>query len=140
MGVLFYRVYRDGAALGTSPTASYTDTGLTAGTTYSYAVQSVDAAGQESTWSTLASATTPAVPPVSGDLWLGFGFEETSGIQVLDSSTHGHQGTLTAGALRSASGRTGRAAEFTGDGGLVSLGNLDMPGSAMTLMSSVSGG
>ena len=41
---------------------SYTDTGLTAGTEYTYRVRGVSAGG-ESTWSNEATATTETVPP-----------------------------------------------------------------------------
>jgi chitodextrinase len=37
-----YNVYRNGTKVGTSPTPSYTDNGLTAGTTYSYTVSAYD--------------------------------------------------------------------------------------------------
>jgi len=65
VGVTAYNVYRDG---GTTPfttlgnVTSYSDTGLTAGTTYSYTVVACDAAGNCSVQSTAASATTGAAP------------------------------------------------------------------------------
>jgi len=66
-GISGYRVFRD---TGTTPvatvqTTSYTDTGLTAGTSYSYTVAAVDAApaANVSAASTAASATTQAPPP-----------------------------------------------------------------------------
>jgi chitodextrinase len=55
-----YTVYRDGTAVGTSTTTTYADTGLTAGTTYSYAVDAFDSAGNHSAASSPpVSATTP---------------------------------------------------------------------------------
>jgi chitodextrinase len=56
-----YNIYRNGMQTGSSITTSYSDTGLTASTTYSYTVTAYDAAGNESAQSTAASATTPAV-------------------------------------------------------------------------------
>ena len=56
-----YKVYRAGAeiaSLGT--TTSYSDTAVAAGTSYSYTVRAVDAAGNLSDPSNTASATTPA--------------------------------------------------------------------------------
>lgn len=60
VGVAGYKVYRDGSYLTTTASTDYTDGGLTAGTTYSYYVTAVDAAGNESAASNTASATTPA--------------------------------------------------------------------------------
>ncbi|MFJ3825798.1 glycosyl hydrolase family 18 protein [Streptomyces nodosus] len=45
-GVQNYDVLRDGAKVATVTTTSYTDTGLTPGTDYSYSVQARDTAGQ----------------------------------------------------------------------------------------------
>ncbi|NOY72508.1 MAG: fibronectin type III domain-containing protein [Gammaproteobacteria bacterium] len=43
-GVAGYRLFRDGVEIGTSSTTAYTDTGLTAETTYSYSIAAYDAA------------------------------------------------------------------------------------------------
>jgi beta-lactamase superfamily II metal-dependent hydrolase len=83
VGVKDYRVYRgtDGVTFslaGTSTTTGFADLGLTAGTTYSYRVTAVDAAGNESSPSS-ASATTPATgsitvtSPNGGESWSGGG-------------------------------------------------------------------
>jgi chitodextrinase len=65
VGVTGYRVERcqgsgctSFAQIGTSSSTSYTDTGLTAATTYLYRVRATDAAGNLSSYSTSASATT----------------------------------------------------------------------------------
>jgi len=56
-----YRVYRGGALLITlGPVTTWQDTGLSPATTYSYAVQAIDAAGNASAQSAAASATTSA--------------------------------------------------------------------------------
>ncbi|HEV7186500.1 MAG TPA: DNRLRE domain-containing protein [Blastococcus sp.] len=64
VGVAGYRVYRNGAStpVNASPvtSTSYTDSAVTAGTTYTYAVSAVDAAGNESARSSPLSVTTPA--------------------------------------------------------------------------------
>lgn len=54
-GVVSYRVYRDGALVGTTATPAYTDTGLGHRAEYKYTVTALDAAGNLS----------PACPPVS---------------------------------------------------------------------------
>lgn len=65
VGVVAYRVLRNGAAVGTSSTNSYADSGLTPATTYTYAVIALDAAGNASAASSTAQATTP---PASGNV------------------------------------------------------------------------
>jgi len=61
VAVTGYRIYRGGTQVGTSATHSYSDTGLTASTAYSYTVSAYDAAGNNSAQSTSASATTQAL-------------------------------------------------------------------------------
>jgi chitodextrinase len=63
VGVTGYRIIRNGALIDTvGGVTSYQDTGLNPGTTYSYRVRALDAAGNVSSQSSLASATTQAVP------------------------------------------------------------------------------
>ncbi|MCD1261171.1 discoidin domain-containing protein [Paenibacillus athensensis] len=60
VGVTGYDIYRGGTLVGSSTTTSYSDTGLTASTAYSYTVKAKDAAGNVSAASSAASATTQA--------------------------------------------------------------------------------
>jgi chitodextrinase len=60
VGVASYEIRRDGTAIGTSPTASYSDTSVQPNTTYSYTVVAIDTAGNRSAGSDPATATTPA--------------------------------------------------------------------------------
>jgi chitodextrinase len=68
VGVTGYKIFRGGTQVGTSSTTSYTDTGLTTNTSYSYTVAASDAAGNasaqssSSSFSTLADTTAPSVP------------------------------------------------------------------------------
>ena len=60
VGVAGYRVFRDGAATAVATVlgTSFSDTGLSAGSTHSYTVSAFDAAGNASAMSVAASATT----------------------------------------------------------------------------------
>ncbi len=70
VAVTGYKIFRGGAQVGTSPTASYTDSGLTASTMYSYTVSAYDAANNNSAQSaalvvstnTTVDTTPPSVP------------------------------------------------------------------------------
>lgn len=62
VGVTGYEVYRGGVKVGTSASTTYTDSGLSAQTTYTYTVKAYDAAGNLSDASTAVSVTTPVAP------------------------------------------------------------------------------
>ncbi|WP_374194728.1 PHB depolymerase family esterase [Streptomyces sp. VRA16 Mangrove soil] len=62
-GAASYAVYRGGSKVGTTTSASYTDTGLATGTTYGYTVAAVDSAGAVGTASASVSATTTGYTP-----------------------------------------------------------------------------
>ncbi|MFF9621378.1 glycosyl hydrolase family 18 protein [Streptomyces griseosporeus] len=75
-GIKNYDVLRDGAKVATVTTTSYTDSGLTAGTDYSYTVQARDTADQTGPVSgavkvhTTGGTTTP--PPTGDKVKLGY--------------------------------------------------------------------
>ncbi|WP_238011711.1 carbohydrate-binding protein [Dactylosporangium sp. AC04546] len=58
VGVTGYRVLRGGTQVATTATTSYTDSGLTAATAYTYTVQAYDAAGNTSAASAPLTVTT----------------------------------------------------------------------------------
>src|SRR3954454_14513489 len=68
-GVKNYDVLRDGAKVATVTTTSYTDSGLTAGTDYSYTVQARDTADQTGPASGAVAVHTTGgtTPPTTGD-------------------------------------------------------------------------
>ena len=64
VGIVGYRVYRSGTQIATVTSGtSYQNTGLTANTTYTYTVSAYDAAGNNSSQSSSASATTQGPTP-----------------------------------------------------------------------------
>ena len=66
VAVTGYRIYRNGTQVGTSATANYSNTGLTASTAYSFTVAAYDAAGNASAQTSAVGATTPpasSTPP-----------------------------------------------------------------------------
>jgi chitodextrinase len=63
IGVAGYDVYRGSTKVATVTSTSFGDSGLSAGTTYSYTVVAKDAAGNASAHSAAVSATTQALPP-----------------------------------------------------------------------------
>lgn len=67
IGVVRYDIFRNSGAgnqkVGTSTSTSYGDTGLAAGTSYTYQVVAADAAGNLSTLSATVTVSTPQTPP-----------------------------------------------------------------------------
>ena len=64
VGVTGYRIYRSSTQIGTATGTTYSSTGLSASTAYSYTVSAYDAAGNASAQSAAASTTTLAVDRV----------------------------------------------------------------------------
>ncbi|MGH8880902.1 MAG: glycosyl hydrolase family 18 protein, partial [Stackebrandtia sp.] len=73
-GVSRYHVFRNGTEVAATTGTSYTDTGLTKGTTYSYAVTAEDTAGQVGPASAAVEATTTGgdTQPPSAHVKLGY--------------------------------------------------------------------
>lgn len=73
VGVIGYQVFRNNVQVATTPTPSFSDTGLVADSSYTYTVAAYDAAGYTSAGSAPATATTlspdvspPTVPVITG--------------------------------------------------------------------------
>jgi hypothetical protein len=62
VGVTGYIVRRDGTTIATPATPGYTDTAVTAGQTYGYTVEALDAAANASGQTAAVTATVPAAP------------------------------------------------------------------------------
>lgn len=61
VGVTGYQIFRGATLAGSATSTTFTDSGLTSGTTYSYTVVAQDASGKQSAASASVSATTTAV-------------------------------------------------------------------------------
>ncbi|BCJ76792.1 hypothetical protein CS0771_63360 [Catellatospora sp. IY07-71] len=70
VAVTGYEVFRGSTLVGSPTGTSFTDTGLTASTAYSYTVKARDAAGNRSAASNAVSVTTDATPPAPTGLVL----------------------------------------------------------------------
>jgi fibronectin type 3 domain-containing protein len=109
------------AQIATPSTNSYSDPGLTTGTSYSYRVKAVDGATNVSvTYSNTASATAQAVT----NLITALGMNEGSGTTLADASGNGHTGTLVNGPAWVAGQATyGQALSFDGVNDAVAVAN-----------------
>jgi chitodextrinase len=98
------------STIGTPGATTFTDTGLTSNTSYTYIVAARDTAGNAGPNSNAASVTTPAINP---NLIAAYSFNEGSGTTVGDGSGHGNTGTIT-NATWTAAGKYGNALAFDG--------------------------
>jgi mannan endo-1,4-beta-mannosidase len=122
--------------VGSSATNTFTDTGLTASTTYRYQVRARDSAGNVSANSGTATATTSAgggtgscKVTYSASNW-GGGNGFTVNVTILNTGTNGINGWTLAFAYASGQQVTmpGWGATYTQDGGNVSATNLSWNG------------
>ncbi|NUR70383.1 MAG: DUF4832 domain-containing protein [Hamadaea sp.] len=93
VGVTGYEVFRGSTLVGSPTGTSFTDTGLTAATSYSYTVKARDAAGNRSAASTAVAVTTanPPQPPV------GLVLDDFDGTPAYPSSNLNDLGKWTGG-------------------------------------------
>ncbi|HUA66530.1 MAG TPA: LamG-like jellyroll fold domain-containing protein [Alphaproteobacteria bacterium] len=116
VGVAVYLVEREdpGATnfeqIGMANAVAYSDTGLSANSSYTYRVRAMDASGNLSAYSEVATAATPPAP---GSLVAAYGFNEGSGTTATDESGTGNTGEVI-GPTWTASGKFGGALEFNG--------------------------
>jgi subtilisin family serine protease len=109
VGVMGYRVYRDGALVTTAAVPVYLDSGLAAGSMHTYVVRAVDAAGNQSQPSVGASGKTSQPKGKTSTL---------SGVVVSEA------GTPLANAVVAVAGSGKQPKTTTGTNGAWSLGNF----------------
>ncbi len=135
VGVVGYKIFRNGLQVGTSAIDSYSDTGLSASTTYTYTVSAYDAALNNSGQSDPASATTLNPPPPGSGLAAAYNFDEGTGTLAHDLSGNANTGTLTNGPTWT-TGKYGTAISFNGVNNYVLIPNsssLDISGQGLTI-------
>src|SRR5262249_28474145 len=96
---------------------TYSDTGLAGGTSYSYQVRAMDAAGNLGPTSNPATATTQST---AGTLVAEYSFDEGSGTIAADASGNGNDGTVGS-ATWTSSGKFGGALSFDGTSARVTV-------------------
>ncbi len=132
VGVVEYKIFRNGAQIGTSNSTSHSDANLSPSTQYYYSISANDAAGNNSAQSASASATTQSVAAAatSDPNWSNLNNMTISGGNLKKSS--GCDGCSDAGPISTASIKSGDGwVEFTaGDASTIralglSNGNTD---------------
>jgi chitodextrinase len=121
VGVTGYRIERSQGAgsttfvqVGTPVGASFSDVGLSAVTTYNYRVRATDAAGNLSSYSVVATATTATqTSSGAGGLVAAYGFNEGAGATTVDLSGNGNTG-LIINATWTTAGKYGNGLVFSG--------------------------
>ncbi|MFD9941529.1 LamG-like jellyroll fold domain-containing protein [Nonomuraea sp. NPDC059023] len=113
--------------VGSTPSTSFTDSGLAAGTYY-YRVRAFDAVPNTSASSGEVSAAVTA-PPTGQGLVAAYAMNEGTGVTVADSSGSGNNGTSTATSWTT-TGKYGNALSFNGTGSWVTV--ADSPSLRLT--------
>lgn len=128
-GVANYRVFRDNVLIAQPTGTSFSDTGLTPETTYSYEVSAVNGDGDESARSAAVNETTPE----QNDLQAHWTLDEGSGSTAGDISGNGNDGTLEGGPTWTPNGLIGGALDFDGTNDRVEVTTIPQAWSAITV-------
>jgi PKD repeat protein len=109
LGFAGYKVYRDGAQIGTTTATSYADTGLAPNSDYCYTVAAYNNEGETSAPSAQACANTLATPGSLSGTYNGLAIQtnaplhpSSGNIQLVLSKTGTFAANLTMGGVRSA--------------------------------------
>ena len=119
----------DGANLGAEDTSApySTSWNTTTASNGAHTLRAIarDAAGNSTTSAAVGVTVANTTPPPPTGLVAAYGFEETSGTAVTDSSSAGNPGTIVGAAARTASGKIGRAIDFDGVNDYVSVADAN---------------
>ena len=153
LGFAGYKVYRDGAQIGTTTATSYADTGLAPNSDYCYTVAAYNNEGETSAPSAQACTNTLATPGSLSGTYNGLAIptnapsHPSSGrIQLVLSKTGTFAANLTMGGVRSAfkgqfddSGNTTNAVARPGPNPLQVILHLDVTGGTERITGTVTG-
>jgi len=129
-GVAGYKIFRDGAQIGTSNSTAYSDTGLAASTAHSYTVSAYDAANNPSNQSSSASATTLASGAQPSTRTLSLYKYEHAGQGIVTATVNGSQ-VINCGSSCTASVPVGASITLTASPTVGSLSRWeDCPGAS----------
>ena len=123
VGVAGYLVYRNGAQVGNvTSTLTFSDTGLSANTTYTYKIAAYDGAGNVSAQSAAASAATYALGTGTGGSLSGFVTAPAAAVDLTAEGTldWAHWGLVSAGSFNHKAAVTPQISTFSNIGGSVS--------------------
>ena len=120
VGVAGYGRYRSGSLVSNESGTSYTFSELNCGSSYSFAVDAYDAAGNRSPQATVSAATSPCATPAGVRLVASYSFDAGAGSTLVDASGNGNTGTIS-GASWTSTGKTGGALSFDGSNDLVTI-------------------
>ena len=120
VGVAGYGRYRSGSLDSNGAGTSYTFSGLNCGSSYSFAVDAYDAAGNRSPQATVSAATSPCATPAGIGLVASYSFDAGAGSTLVDASGNGNTGTIS-GASWTSTGKTGGALAFDGSNDWVTI-------------------
>jgi Concanavalin A-like lectin/glucanases superfamily/Galactose oxidase-like, Early set domain/Bacterial Ig domain len=119
----------DGANLGAEDTsAPYSVSwNTTTATNGAHALRAIarDSSTNATTSDPVSVSVSNAAPPPPTGLVAAYGFEETSGTAVSDSSPAANPGTISGAAARTAAGKIGRAIDFDGVNDYVSVADAN---------------
>jgi chitodextrinase len=109
VGVAGYNVYLRGSRVGSSTSTSYVLSGLSCGTSYDFAVEAYDAAGNLSARTSSSASTSPCAPPALfvDDFESGSLSRWTANLGLTADSSQAHAGSFGA---RASSGTSGASA------------------------------
>ncbi|HMC21354.1 MAG TPA: Ig-like domain-containing protein, partial [Thermoanaerobaculia bacterium] len=125
-GVAGYKVFRGGSQIGTSVSTSYSDTGLSPSTTYSYTVSAYDVAGNNSAQCPSVMATTQAAPPPppTNGIIAFLHLDENAGSTVFSDATGSANNGSCSGTgcpTSGVAGKVGHGLSFDGVSDLVTI-------------------